>query len=181
MTRDWLGRSSKPDEVEVAATAPGAPPTASELEARVRQVVDARIARADSTPEFVRHKPYFYKKYEEYPNASYDVALTAKDSRTVPYIAEVRLPKVRYATKMRRNRGEARDDTNFLRETGTEIQTYELRYGDWIFVGSMFQVDRKEERVNGEWVPAQEEVTKTVMEESNQGWFGRTWSWITGR
>ena len=36
--------------------------------------------------------------------------------------------------------------------------------------------------VNGEWVPAQEEVQRTVAsEEENANWFNRTWSAITGK
>lgn len=183
MTRDWLGRSPKSDDGAAAAMEPGSEPSARDLESRLRAVVDEATPDSGTPPEFVRDKPHFYKEYEVYPgNASeYDVTLTAKDSRTVPYMAEVRLPKVRYATKVHRNRGDAREDTNFFRETGTETRTYELRYGDWVFVGSLFQVETKEEEINGEWVPAQEEVAKTVEEESNQGWFGRTWSWVTGR
>jgi hypothetical protein len=96
-------------------------------------------------------------------------------------MAEVKLPKVRYVTKLHRNRGDAREDTHFFRETGTETRTYELRYGDWTFVGSMFEVATTEEEINGEWVPAEDEVVKAVSEESNKGWLGRSWSWVTGR
>lgn len=180
-TRDLFGRDAKPDRAEVVAAGSG--PSTGDHEARLRSAVESMIASTNTTPQFIRNKPYFYKEYEVYPaeSSNYTVDLTEKDSRTVPYIADVRLPKVRYATKMHRNRGEARDDTNFFRETGTEVRTYELRYGDWFFVGSMFQVDTKEEQINGEWVPAQEEVVKAVADEPSQGWLGRTWSWVTGR
>ena len=181
--RDMFGRSPNNDEASAVATDAATDVSTSDYEARLRGTVDHMIASADTTPDFVRHKPYFYKAYEVYPDgaSSYDVVLTEKDSRTVPYMAEVTVPKIRYATALHKNRGDAREDTNFFREKGTETRSYELRYGDWVFVGSMFQVERKEEQINGEWVPAQEEVAKAVTEESGKGWFGRTWSWMTGR
>lgn len=180
--RDLFGRDPKPDKGAAAADV-AVKSSASDHEARLRAVVEASIASADTDPDFVKSAPYFYQEYEVYPSgtSNYDLVLTEKDSRTVPYMGEVKLPKIRYATKLHRNRGDAREDTNFLRETGTETRSYELRYGDWVFVGSLFQVEKKEEQINGEWVPAQEEVAKAISEESGQGWLGRTWSWITGR
>jgi predicted small secreted protein len=181
--RGMVGRDAKSDSAALATEPAAAASTEMDHETRLREKVNAEIAATNTTPQFVRRKPYYYQEYMDYSGgaSSYEVSLTEKDSRTVPFMAEVKLPKVRYATKLHRNRGDAREDTNFFRETGTETRTYELRYGDWMFVGSMFQVDTTEEQVNGEWVPAQEEVVKAVSEESGQGWLGRTWSWVTGR
>jgi hypothetical protein len=174
----------RPPKTAVAVEAPS-PTAAAEAdhEARLRERVTRHISSAGTTPTFVRRKPYYFHEYEVYPEgpASATITLTEKDSLISPYLAEVQLPKQRYATRLHRKRGAARDDRNFFRETGTERLTYELRHGNWIRVGSLFTVDTTEEQVNGEWVQAQEEVQKVVRDESRQGLFGRTWSRVTGR
>ena len=106
-----------------------------------------------------------------------------RESRSAPLIADVVLAKQRFVTRLHRDRMEAQNDTNFLRDTGTETTTYELRNGGWVRVGSLFVASKSEENVNGEWAPVKETVERTVAaeEEKSQGWFGRTWSKITGK
>jgi hypothetical protein len=89
---------------------------------------------------------------------------------------------LRYATRMHRKRDQAQADGNFLRDTGAQTISYELRNGKWWRAGSLFVAEKTEEYVSGEWVPVQEEVQRTVAaEEENANWFNRTWSAITGK
>ena len=49
-------------------------------------------------------------------------------------------------------------------------------------VRSFFLAETTEEQVNGEWVPVQRVLQRTFeTDEPEQGWFGRTWSRITGK
>ncbi len=101
----------------------------------------------------------------------------------MPYRAQVKIEKKRFATKMHRKRDEALADSNYFRDTGAETLTFELRNGRWYRAGSIFVAESTEENVNGEWVPAQEEVERTVAaeEENSENWWQRAWSSVTGR
>lgn len=189
--RGWGGGSSGGDAP--AAPAEGAAldvaATESESRARLVELVNEHIetAEADSRnnqDRIIRKRPYFYKEYNEYEGtaATAEIELTATDSRTSPYIADVALERIRYATRFHRERDQARLDDSFLRDTGTETLTYELRNGRWHRVGSFFLAEATEEQVNGEWVPVQRVLQRTVLtEEPEQGWFARTWNRIVGK
>jgi len=159
----------------------------NELRGLVTGHIDAAAKSGDAgRTQVVRRKPYFYKEYEIYPEGAGDLKITIqeKESRSVPYIADVTMSKQRYATRMHRKRGEAEQDRNFLRDTGTETDTYELRNGKWTRVGSMFVATKSEESVNGEWLPVDETVKRTVASEEQKakgGWLKRTWANITGK
>jgi len=159
----------------------------NELRTLVTGQIDAVAKSGDAGgTQVVKRMPYFYKQYEVYPQGAADLKITMqeKESRSVPYIADVTMSKQRYATRMHRKRGEAEQDRNFLRDTGTETDTYELRNGKWARVGSMFVATKSEENVNGEWLPVDETVKRTVASEEEKakgGWLKRTWAAITGK
>ena len=171
--------------VPSAEVVPG-PMTKEQVASELRTLVTKEIAAAsrDDRNTVERRRPYYFKQYAEYP-ASDEVAIDfqERDSRTTPYSAEVNLPKVRYATRLHRVREEAATDQNFLRDTGNETISFEFRNGRWVRLGSLFHAEKVEENVNGEWLPVREEVKRTVAaeEQNSEGWFGRTWSAITGR
>jgi hypothetical protein len=164
--------------------------TSTEAESRaelLRQVqghIDkAEAAGKNEEDRVIRKRPYFYKEYSDYTSGADNavVTMTETESRTSPYIADVQLERVRYATRLHRGRDEARIDDHYLRDTGTETLTYELRNGRWVRVGSFFLSESTEEQVNGAWVPVQHAQERTVQpEEPKTGWFGRTISAITG-
>jgi predicted small lipoprotein YifL len=161
---------------------PNAP--TEELRDQVRKMTSERLAAlerqtANNKNSLQRKKPYYYKEYVEYPGEppELEVELRGADSRAVPYVAGVTVDKVRYATRLHRNKGDAQADGNFLRSTGEETITYELRSGYWTEVGSLFVAEKTEEYINGEWVPTQEAAVQVVAEE-RPGFFGRTWSRI---
>jgi hypothetical protein len=162
--------------------------TATESESRaelLRQVqlhIDQTEAKGRGDED--RKRPYFFKEYSDYAAGASDadVTLTETESRTSPYVADVKLDRTRYATRLHRSRDEARIDDSYLRDTGTETLTYELRNGRWVRVGSFFLSELTEEEVNGQWTLVQRVVERTVQaEEPQKGWFGRTMSAITGR
>lgn len=165
--------------------------SASESESREQLLRQVRlhISRTEAAgksgeDQVIRKRPYFYKEYNEYPGGGADanITLTETDSRTSPYLAEVEVERVRYSTKLHRSRDAARLDDGFLRDTGTETLSYELRNGRWTRVGSFFVAETTEQQQGGQWEPVQRVIERPIQsEESQQGWFGRTLSAITGR
>jgi hypothetical protein len=158
-------------------------------EAKLRRVV-ADVIRSAAGSEDAAHaklvskEPYYFKEYTVYPEGAegYTVEIQEKESRTAPYAAVVKMRMLRYATRMHRKRDQAQADGNFLRDTGAQTISYELRNGKWWRAGSLFVADKTEEYVSGEWVPVREEVQRTgAAEEENANWFNRTWSAITGK
>jgi len=167
-------------------------PVVSPREAELREIVARRVqglneSGAASRSRLLRRKPYFYKEYAEYPSGGSEMALSVNesDSRTAPYWAEVRLEKVRYATSFARNRGEARSNSDFVRATGVETTSYQLRNGKWVLVGSLFVAEKREQLLDGQWQPVQESSRSSLFTEDTdapQGnWFSRGWRRLRGQ
>jgi hypothetical protein len=185
--RGWRGDSDKSANVQ-SGEALEAAASRSELETELLRMVQVHVADVEANSSnnqsrVIKQRPYYFKEYSNYASeaTASDVAMTETESRTAPYVADVQLDKVRYATRLHRSREEARIDSGFLRDTGTETLSYELRNGRWTRVGSFFLAEKTEEQVNGEWVTVQRMLQRTVAaEEPEQGWFARSWSRITG-
>jgi hypothetical protein len=184
-----LGACGRFGPAEGAVRVAKADPAASieAQRAQLREVVAGQLSEAERQAgsdknSLIAKEPYYYKEYSTYPGSADDADITLREleTRAAPFIADVRLDKVRYSTRLNRDKGDARNDQNFLRDTGMETVTYELRGGYWIKVGTLFVAEKTEEYVNGEWVPTQEEVRRTVAIEREKGWFGRTLDSITG-
>jgi hypothetical protein len=165
--------------------------TAESGEAELKDVVRHHIrSAADSESEsrgkLVRKKPYFFKEYAVYPGGpdAFDITMHETESITAPYIADVKVEKQRYATQFHRKKQEAKADDGFFRAKGTETLTYEFRNGKWRKMGSLFVAATVEENVNGEWVLLEEAAQRSIAAQETEeakGWWGRTWSAITGR
>lgn len=189
--KGWVGRGEghgdKAAVVEEAAPAEAA--SGEDPEISLRRVVEREIAAADhqsaaDPDKLVRRKPYWMKEYVEYPeNANnLQIELQETESRTRPYIADVKVAKTRYSTRLHRERTAAAEDSNFLRDTGEETLTYEFRGGHWVRTGSLFVADTTEEKVAGNWQPVQEEPERAEPEqEQPKGFIDRTFGWVLGR
>ncbi|HOD94054.1 MAG TPA: hypothetical protein PLQ42_00115 [Candidatus Hydrogenedentes bacterium] len=130
----------------------------------------------------VYRRPYYLKEYSVYFNGpdAFDIAYRELESKTRPLMAEVTIEKVRFSTKMHRKKNLAREDHEFVRDTGVEKMVYELHNGRWTRIGAIFDAKTTEEQVNGEWVPKREELERVLPEEQQPGWFGRLWNRIRG-
>lgn len=176
----------KREEVQTDSSGPVA---SGDQEARLRGMVSEYIkisgqSGGEGHAKLIERKPYFYKEYSVYPEGpdAYTLEIQEKESQTAPYSAVVKIDKQRFATKMYRKRDDAVSDNNFLRDTGSETITFEFRNGRWWRAGSLFVAQKTEEYVNGEWVPAKEEVEQAVAaEEQDSSWWDRAWYSITGR
>jgi hypothetical protein len=187
--RSWTGRDrdrAPAVSLEEASAVPAAP--LEDPETSLRRTVQRDVAAMDHASaadqnRLVRRRPYWQKEYVEYPEDANNLRIDIQEteSRTRPYIADVKLRKIRYATRLQRERTQAAADTSFLRHTGDETLTYEFRNGRWLRVGSLFVADSTEERVAGNWQPVEERSEEMVTQEPAKGFFNRTFSWITGR
>lgn len=158
-------------------------------EAALRQIVDQHISSSPSNGDFsnaqlIKKKPYFFKEFGVYPDGTgaFRVTMQKTESKSGPYVAEIRMKKVRYSTRLKRDKGEADKDQAFLRSTGGETITYEFRNGKWRRMGSMFVAEKTEENVSGEWLPLREEpkFLEPREKEEERGWLRRSWYWLTG-
>jgi hypothetical protein len=110
-----------------------------------------------------------------------DIETRETESRTAPMVADVSLRKQRFVTKLHRKRDEARADEDFLRDTGEETITYELRNGEWTYRSSLFVAESVERQIDGVWTPVEEvERTDDAEGEEDLSWFGRIWSSVVG-
>ena len=164
---------------------PAAADESLEYEAELHETVKSRMRAAGRRQEnpstrVIFKKPYYFREYSVYPCAdeSYSLEFTEKESRTAPLSAEMVVDKIRYATRMHRKREDARIDKNFLRDTGTETTSYELRNGRWRRLGSLFVAEKTEEFVGEEWKPIQESAALPVLEvEEPKSWLRRLMFW----
>ncbi len=154
-------------------------PTSEEYQAQLRERVEADLTAAHEkqgpdNSEVIFKRPYYYREYFEYPTGVdvYSLDFTEKESRTTPMTAELEVEKVRYATRLRTSRDEARDDGNFLRSTGIDSISYELRSGEWRPVGSLFLARTTEANVDGTWTQIDEprRATGSLIEEPTSWW-----------
>lgn len=164
------------------------PQDRSAYEARLRRLVREGIEEAESASdsqrsELIYKRPYFFREYEVYPGEDMDIEMRETDEKTAPLKADVTLDKQRFSTRLHRRKDEAETDFNWLRDTGTETITYELRNGRWTRLGSLFVAEKTEEQINGEWVPLEEEVRRTIAAEEVEAdsWWRRAWQRMTGR
>jgi len=154
------------------------------LRAAARKHIEIALRTQAEDKQRLRHRtPYWFREYSEYPNGSSQLEIKTQqtESRSAPMLGSVTFDKIRYSTRMHRERKAAVDDGNFLRDTGEETQSYELRNGRWVLLGSTFVAEKSEENINGEWVALNDQMQRVVAEEEQPGWFGRTWNSITGR
>jgi len=184
----WEKDKAAATEQTATASTPVHDPQSPEdtLRATVSRHVKTANARAqqDEKP-LTRRPPYFYKQFDVYPEgaAILEMVIQETESQTAPAIADVQLPRIRYVTQFHRKREAALEDDRFIRDTGTETLTYELRKNEWHKIGSLFVAEKTEKQVDGQWVAVEAEIQRTAQsEEPEEGnWFARAWKAITGR
>lgn len=183
-----VGCASKGEYIPPATSERVASDDLAEREAQLRDLVKRRRiqeahARDENRDDVKRDNPYFYKEYADYPDGeNIEIQFQETESKASPLLASVVLPKIRYSTRLHRERQSAVMDTNFFRDTGYETQEYALRNGRWVSLGNTFVAESSEQQVNGVWEPVREEIEErtTPATESGGGWLKRTWSAITG-
>lgn len=169
LASEAAGQTEQPGEFE------------ARLHAAVRGELRSAIRQSDRpSTKIIFKKPYYYKEYFTYPNDEDDYALefTERESRTTPLSAEMSVDKIRFATHMHNKREEARIDESFIRGTGKETTSYELRNGKWRRLGSLYVAAKTEKFVDGEWRPFREAPSRSALEEEESTrWWQRLMFW----
>ena len=156
-----------------------------EYEEQLRELVLSSVERerrnqGEGSARLLQAKPYFYKEYWLLPEGEpvYSADFTDKESVSTPRTAEVELEKTRFSTRVHRDKGEARSDDNFLRSTGIEQSSYELRHGQWHRIGSLFLAQDLDEFRDGEWVQVEERrEILSIEEDTPTGFWQRLMFW----
>lgn len=154
--------STVPQPLPLTADGDAAGPLAerrADLAVAAQRIIDSSAKSAASgRSKIISKKPYYYKEYVEYPEGpnSFETSVIEQDSITSPYQGDVTINKLRYATRLHRNRDEARDDDRFRRDTGVETISFEYRNEEWHRIGSLFVAEKTEQSLGGEWVAALE-------------------------
>lgn len=183
MFRDKEAPTASAVQREEAVVQPG-----SDYEAALRELVRKEIASKgaldnDANAVLRYSTPFYFRELIVYPDGpdQFTLQIRETDSKTKPYAAEVKASMVRYSTKLSRDRSTAASDTNFYRSTGEETTAYALSNGRWVRSGALFVAGKVEEKINGEWVPIQEEVQRAMNKEPEEkGFLGKVWSSVFG-
>ncbi len=140
-----------------------------------------QVSESSGIPVIYR-RPYYFREYSVYPDGAegFTIEFRENDLRTRPLIAEVKLNKTRYSTKMHRKQNLAASDTDFLRDTGSQTLVFEWHNGRWVQTGAIFDAEKTDEKVNGEWVAHEEEPVRVDPAAEQRGWFGRIWERVRG-
>jgi len=145
-----------------------------------QEIAAGREHQGEGSARMLFSKPVYYKEYWEYPpkESVFSADFTEKESLSIPLTAETEVEKVRFATRTHRDKGEARTDENYLRSTGIEQVSYELRNGEWRRIGSLFLADKTEELRDGEWKQVEERKQVVILdEEEPRGFWSRLKFW----
>ena len=141
----------------------------------------AEARRGDApASKIVFKKPFYFKEYFSYPNAGdiFVLDFTETESRTVPLTAEANIEKTRFSTRVHQKREDARIDENFLRDTGIETISYELRNGKWHRQASLYVAAKTEENISGEWQSIHDRPERHIFEpEKPKGGWRRLMFW----
>ncbi len=153
-----ISGGGRPHDAETGAGATGAANLDfTYYEAKLKKLAkqdfeSVQRSQKEHRSKIVHRKPYYFKEYADYPAGADSFSLTfhEKESRMVPYAAELTIAKVRYSTKFHKKRRDAEADMQFSRDVGTETVGYQLRAGKWRRVGSVFVSSAREEPVSDE-------------------------------
>lgn len=182
--KGWISHESQKSETqEQSSRETTHVPTKEDYIQDLQQIIKNEIKSAMAIDKnyVYRKRPYFWKNYSTYDNTEgpFEINIQETDSKSKPYIAKIELTKTMYYTKLHKTKRDAEEDTNFIRSSGKETLTYELRNGRWTKIGSLFVPEQTEKKVGDSWVPLkEEEIQKEPTEEPKQGWFNRIRSWI---
>jgi len=138
------------------------------------QIATAERRRLESQSRIRGASPYFYKRFELYPSgtAELQISLKTTDMPLKPYEATVSVPKARFTTRYHTSRSACADDSEFIRDMGTQWDTYVYESGEWNLLYSLFEIERTSVLRGDTW----EDVTGTVdrlAQDEPESFFGR--------
>jgi hypothetical protein len=124
------------------------------------QIATAQRRRLEEESRIRSVPPYFYKRFELYPSGADELQIRLKETESVlkPYEATVSVPRARFTTEYHTSRSACARDSNFIRDMGTQMDTYVYENGEWNLLYSLFEVEKTSVLHGETW----EDVTSNV-------------------
>jgi hypothetical protein len=118
--------------------------------------------------------PYFYKRFELYPAGvdEPEIRLKETDSSLKPYEAEVAVQKERFMTKYHTSRSACARDKEFIRDVGTQTDTYVYENRQWNLMYSLFEVEKTAVLTGDTWVDVTGKVER-IAQDRAESFFGK--------
>jgi hypothetical protein len=145
----------------------------------LKRVVEEQIATADrrrleAQSRIRTASPYFYKRFELYPSGTTElqISLETTDVPLKPYEAAVSVPKARFTTRYHTSRSACADDSEFIRDIGTQWDTYSYESGEWNPLYSLFEIEKTSILRDDTWEDVTGAVDRMAQDEP-ESFFGR--------
>ena len=138
------------------------------------QIATAERRRLEVQSELRSAPPYFYKRFELYPSGTTELQIALKKTAVAlkPYEATVSVPTARFTTRYHTSRPACTQDSDFIRDMGTQRDTYVYESGEWNLLYSLFEVQQTSVLRGDTWA----EVTgaaERIAQDRPSSFFGR--------
>lgn len=138
------------------------------------QIATAQDRRSEEESIIRSAPPYFYRRFELYPGSVDEPEITLKEtgSSVKPYEADVAVQKARFTTKYHTSRSACARDKEFIRDIGTQNDTYVYENRQWDLVHSLFQVEKTSVLREETWIDVTGKVDRMAQDRADS-FFGR--------
>ena len=146
------------------------------------QIATAQDRRLEDESRIRAAPPYFYKRFELYPAGTGDpeIRLKETDSYLKPYEADVSVRKARFTTRYHVSRSACARDKEFVRDIGTQTDTYVYENRQWNLVYSLFEVEETSVLSGDTWTGVTGKVER-VAQDGAESFFGKLGGFFLGR
>ena len=146
---------------------------------KLNRVVDEQIAaaqdrRLEEESRIRVAPPYFYKRFELYPAGTGEPEIRLKETGSYlkPYEADVSVRKARFTTRYHVSRSACARDKEFIRDIGTQTDTYSYENRQWNLAYSLFEVEETGILSGDTWTGVTGNVER-VAQDKAESFFGR--------
>jgi ParB-like chromosome segregation protein Spo0J len=138
------------------------------------QIETAEQRRLEDESTVRSAPPYFYRRFELYPEGADEpeISLKETDSSLKPYEADVAVRKARFTTKYHTSRTVCAQDKEFIRDVGMQTDTYVYENRQWNLVYSLFEVEETRVLRGDEWVDVTGKAER-MAQDRGVSFFGR--------
>jgi len=138
------------------------------------QIATAQRRRLEEESRIRSAPPYFYKRFELYPSGADELQIRLKEieSALKPYEAAVSVPTARFTTEYHTSRSACARDSKFIRDIGTQIDTYVYENGEWNLLYSLFEVEKTSVLRGETWVDAASNLER-IAQDRPESFFGK--------
>ena len=169
------GTQAEEEEREPAGILSGRSRALDELKrATAEQMETAQRRRLEDESTIRSAPPYFYKRFDLYPAGEDkpEIRLKETGSSLKPYEANVAIGKARFTTKYHTSRAACARDKEFIRDIGTQTDTYVYENGRWNLIYSLFEVEKTSALHGDRWEDVTGKVER-IAQDGDESFFGK--------